>query len=185
MKGARLNDKKCLIVLIPPYVEEIVSLLSETIQKKFGWHIESEKGKDPAFAYSASRRQYSAEALLSDIVKTYTKKYFRVLGFTDVDLFVPDLNFVFGLAEMGGRGAIVSTHMLSPEIYGAVPDFNLLVARTIKEAIHELGHTLNLRHCKDKRCVMSFSNHIGEVDFKSGDFCDKCRCLVDSALSHY
>lgn len=178
-----MGGKTCLIVLIPRYIKELISPLSEAMRKNFGWLVETVEGKNPAFAYSASRRQYSAKALLSDIVKEHGGRHFRVLGFTDIDLFVPDLIFVFGLADMDGGGAIVSTRMLSPELYEAAPDFNLFVTRTKKEAIHELGHTLNLRHCKDKRCVMSFSNHIGEVDFKAEDFCTNCRKLADTALA--
>jgi predicted Zn-dependent protease len=41
----------------------------------------------------------------------------------------------------------------------------------LKETIiHELGHTLGLRHCNDLTCIMAVDND----GFDSGTFCDKC-----------
>ncbi|WP_236953667.1 hypothetical protein [Methanocaldococcus bathoardescens] len=42
------------------------------------------------------------------------------------------------------------------------------------EFIHEISHVLGLMHCKNKRCVMSFSNSIIDVDLKDWKYCEKC-----------
>jgi archaemetzincin len=47
--------------------------------------------------------------------------------------------------------------------------------RTIKEAVHELGHTFGLEHCENARCVMHFSNSLADTDWKQAKFCSQCR----------
>jgi archaemetzincin len=51
-------------------------------------------------------------------------------------------------------------------------------SRLTKEAIHELGHTFNLRHCKDHSCLMSYCRSEKDVDRKSDSFCRYCKVLL-------
>ncbi len=78
-----------------------------------------------------------------------TADSWRMLGVVAVDLYIPILTFVFGEAQMGGPCAVVSAHRLRQELYGLPPDPELFRQRVLKEAVHELGHTLNLTHCDD------------------------------------
>jgi archaemetzincin len=50
--------------------------------------------------------------------------------------------------------------------------------RMIKESIHELGHTFNLRHCRDHRCIMHYCRSEADVDLKSEELCRYCRILL-------
>jgi archaemetzincin len=90
----------------------------------------------------------------------------------DVDLFVPGLNFVFGLAP--GSTAVISLVRLRHEYYGERKNEYLFRDRALKEAIHELGHTFGLHHCPDIRCIMHFSNCLEDTDIKCPDFCKVC-----------
>jgi len=54
--------------------------------------------------------------------------------------------------------------------------------RMIKEAIHELGHTFNLRHCRDKSCIMHYCRSLKDVDRKSDQLCRYCKILLDDEL---
>jgi archaemetzincin len=129
----------------------------------------------PLNAYNARRRQYLSTVILNNLRSTYTSRNSRILLVTDLDLYVPGLNFVFGQAESPGDYAIVSIYRLRPEFYEEGCDLELFTERLLKEAVHELGHTYGLRHCSNPRCVMRFSNSILEVDMKDHRFCSVCK----------
>ena len=130
----------------------------------------------PEEAYAKSRCQYRSDIILKTIhgfAETH-HSLDRVLGIADIDLFVTRLNFVFGQAEYQGKAALISIWRLRPEFYEKSRDDHLLVERSTKEALHELGHTLGLKHCTNPFCVMYFSNAIFETDRKQSLFCNKC-----------
>ncbi len=68
---------------------------------------------------------------------------------------------------------------LHPVFYGQPEDGERFRLHVLKEAAHELGHTLGLGHCPDRRCVMHFSNTLDDTDFKGADFCLRCARQVD------
>ena len=123
-------------------------------------------------AFDPRRAQYSAQALLQQLRPGRAE---RVLGVADLDLYVPDLNFVFGLADWRERRALIALPRLHPRFYGLPDDEALFLTRAVKEAVHELGHTFGLEHCRDRRCVMTFSNSLADTDYKGQGFCPRCR----------
>lgn len=129
----------------------------------------------PQDAYNPMRRQYFSSRILAEL-PSYAERFGadRVLGVTEVDLFVLHLNFVFGEAECLGKAAIISLFRLKPEFYGQPPNDKLFAERCVKEAIHEVGHTLGLVHCGNPACIMFFSNSISDTDRKNRAFCGKC-----------
>ena len=126
--------------------------------------------------FDKKRKQYRSNAILSEIQGYAAKKtgLNSVLGVVAADIFVPELNFVFGEAVCPGKAALISLWRLKPEFYGEAPNMELFSARVLKEAVHELGHTLGLRHCSRSSCVMHFSNSISDTDIKQSLFCDQC-----------
>ncbi len=123
-------------------------------------------------AYDKIRKQYLSTPFLNLVKKRAEKeKYFKAIGVTNVDLYVPSLNFVFGVAK--NRACMISIHRLHPEFWGNLPDQALFLERTLKESIHELGHTLGLSHCNNN-CIMRFSNSIIDTDNKPKEFCSNC-----------
>ncbi|MCW4045954.1 MAG: archaemetzincin family Zn-dependent metalloprotease [Candidatus Bathyarchaeota archaeon] len=133
-------------------------------------------------AFDKKRRQYRSNVILTEIQAFAAEEDLdRVLGVVDVDIFEPELNFVFGEASCPGKAALISLFRLRPEFYGASADEAVFLARAVKEAVHELGHTLGLRHCPRVSCVMHFSNSIFDTDKKQSLFCDDC--YLQAALS--
>lgn len=129
---------------------------------------------DLSIVYDALRNQYNSSGLLLQLINDVPPETIKILGVTQVDLFIPIFTFLFGEAQLNGIGALVSTHRLQNEFYGLPNDKELLKSRLIKEATHELGHTFGLIHCFTVRCVMNTSTYVEEIDQKSQYFCRNC-----------
>jgi archaemetzincin len=132
---------------------------------------------DPSYAFDEKRGQYSSKRVLKRLGACCPRETFKIIGVTRVDLYVPILTFVFGAAQMSGRCAVISTRRLDPLFYQAPEDHNLFLERVKKTAVHELGHSMGLIHCRDRRCVMFSSTRIEDTDFKKSEFCHTCREL--------
>jgi archaemetzincin len=133
---------------------------------------------DPEFAYHGERQQYHSSEILQAMQQYVTPESWRVLGITPVDLYIPILTFVFGEAQIGGPCGLVSTHRLRQEFYGLPVDAESLCQRLLKEAVHEIGHTLDLTHCDDYRCAMAPSHAVEWIDLKDGVLCGSCHGRV-------
>ena len=154
----------------------ILEELKERLKQTFGCPVEiiPEAGNIER-AYDSKRRQYLASGLLARLKKSGVAEGEKVLGIVDVDLYAPGPNFVFGQADIAFSAALISLCRLRQEYYELPSDEALFLDRAVKEAVHELGHTFGLRHCKNARCVMHFSNSLADTDRKQIAFCSQCR----------
>jgi archaemetzincin len=133
---------------------------------------------DPEFAFHGERQQYHSSEILHGMQRFVARDSWRVLGVAAVDLYIPILTFVFGEAQMGGPCAVLSVHRLRQEFYGLAADHELFRRRVLKEAVHEVGHTLNLPHCDDYRCAMASSHAVEWIDLKESVLCGNCKAGV-------
>jgi len=132
----------------------------------------------PSYALNPARQQYCSTQILAELAAQAAPPGTKLLAVTSNDLFIPILTFVFGEAQMNGMCALVSTFRLRQEFYGLPPDAELLQGRLVKEAVHELGHTLGIAHCEDYNCVMAPSHAVEWIDLKKAALCEACRATV-------
>jgi archaemetzincin len=126
----------------------------------------------PTMAFDSFRDQYHSTRILAFLEEyAQTVQAEHVLGVASFDLYVPGMNFVFGEARCPGRVAVISTHRLKTK---HSDESDLFGSRVVKEAVHEVGHMMGLRHCSERSCVMYFSERLADTDRKEDSFCPKC-----------
>jgi archaemetzincin len=166
---------KILIVAVGKVDGRILDGLQASLGEIFGKEVYMGPAlNSPDYAFNGKRKQFFSSAILLKLREVERAVGDRVLGVTEHDLYVPSLNFVFGEADLVNRVAIISLRRLSQGFYGLSEDMERFQERTLKEAVHELGHTYGLGHCSNPLCVMHFSNSLLDTDIKKASFCPEC-----------
>jgi len=177
-----------MAILLGPIGEidqKVIQVLKDDLNKVFKKPVVIGKGMaEPDYAYHKKRNQYLSTTILNALMeqKEYAP-YEKILGIVDRDLFVPELNFVFGQASQ--RVAIISLTRLRHAFYNLPEDQILFRRRVLTEAVHELGHTYGLGHCGNPRCVMFFSNSLTDTDRKGSEFCLSCEGKLQKFSTHH
>jgi archaemetzincin len=128
----------------------------------------------PKTVLNSVRKQLFFGSIAAKLSAAHEPHNELLLGVTDFDLYKTSHQFIFGSSSPAQRCAVVSIHRLRAEFYGERPDENALFQRLLKEAVHEIGHALGLKHCYNARCAMYYSNSIFDTDNKHSQFCDVC-----------
>ncbi|MEA2039816.1 MAG: archaemetzincin [Thermodesulfobacteriota bacterium] len=155
--------------------QQILDHIAERISLRSGLNCKIGPGtKIPWHTYNKTRRQYNSKLILKYLQKQCTSDMLALMAITQVDLYVPILKYVFGVSQIAGQCSVISLNRLSPEFYNQPSNRDILLERAEKTALHELGHTFGLTHCRDRQCVMHSSYHIEDTDFKQPLFCPTC-----------
>ena len=158
---------RIFIQMIGDLEEDLIFALEEGLSESFNARISILAPIPPDIScFNPLRNQFNSTCLLRKL-----KPVKVTLGIIDRDIYADKMNFVFGEAELNGCRAIVSIYRLR-SINSRVTE-----ERLIKEAVHEIGHVLGLKHCRN-HCVMRFSNSVREVDMKPVEFCAECKKLL-------
>jgi archaemetzincin len=171
----RNQEMGIVLVAVGEIDRNVMDWLKNDLSQVFNKQVSVGKGMpEPDDAFDRRRKQYSSTAILKALMKqSEYAPYGKILGVVDHDLFVPELNFVFG--EAGPKAAVISLTRLRQMFYRLPEDQDLFHPRVLTEAVHELGHTYGLGHCENPRCVMFFSNSLSDTDRKGVEFCPRCR----------
>ena len=168
--------KGILIIPIGNPDRDVIRSISDALSGTF--HLKVATGKEmnvPENSCNSRRRQFNAATILKEMRAEKQAAFDLMLGITDADLYVPELNFVFGEADVFSGATIISLARLRQEFYGLPADRRLFHERATKEAIHEISHACGLDHCPDGKCIMYFSNTISDTDRKGPGFCSVCK----------
>lgn len=163
-----LDSNTICIVNAGNISESILQGIKKTVEDTFMLtvNIKKDRFKELESAYRSKRKQYYAFRIIEDLGMLFSNEIYKILAITDVDIFDDGLHYLFG--EAYKDIALVSVFRLS---YGKSLCKSLLLDRTIKTAIHELGHTYSFEHCEDQKCVMYFSKLLADTDNKTKYFC--------------
>lgn len=157
----------------------LLEWLRHELGEKFRMPAEILPGRlDVQFAMHSERQQYHSSEILAKMQPYLSARCWRLLGVTELDLYIPILTFVFGEAQLRGSSALVSYHRLRQQFYGLEEDADMLANRLLIESVHELGHTLGLTHCQDYSCAMAPAHAVEWIDIKDSGFCEDCLARV-------
>jgi len=132
----------------------------------FGIQIDAEQMKDKLMRMPPKFNPDESKYLVKTLVYNW-----RVY-ITSTDLFVDDLNFLFGMGCFETRTCIISSRRYQDRYNDMKsPKFFRNLSQTI---VHEMGHNLVLEHCKTYECMMNGRNTIEEAEQDPPDFCPRC-----------
>lgn len=86
-------------------------------------------------------------------------------------------NFVFGQALLRERVGVWSISRNGAPDKGE-ESFKICLIRTIKTAVHELGHMFSMKHCILYECAMNGSNSLREKDERPVWLCPECLAKI-------
>ncbi len=181
-RQAKKTDTKILLVntsdLPDPLADEMKLFIGQVFRA------ETTALKVPFPHASASPdRQYPAREFLQ-YLQSFAAEKTLVAAIADPDLSFPGLNFVFGLSDPENGVSVVSMHRFLEKKKVAESD-RPAFERTLKTAVHELGHLYGLSHCKDRKCAMFFSFNVADTDYKQRQFCGACTKKLNRIQSEY
>jgi len=127
----------------------------------------------PGNAFYAARNRYRADTIIS-YLNRFGSVDTVIIGLTNQDISTSKDKIadwgVMGLGLQPGNACVISTFRLSKVN---------LSDQLYKTALHELGHTQGLPHCKNKGCFMRDAGGGNHLDEETG-FCQSCKSFLKS-----
>lgn len=136
----------------------------------------------PSASFNQYRNQYRASAFLEMLKKMQLNG--KVIGISNVDIYIQNFDFIFSVADPSTQVAVVSLTRLTPIYYKMYQDDSVYWMRVLKECIHATGRLYGLEHCYRQECVMHSSNSIMNIDIKSERLCGDCYRLLKEAIEN-
>lgn len=127
----------------------------------------------PIDAYAPSRHQYHARAMLEVLSRDLPDDALGMIAMTEADLYIPSLNYVFGLGSRKLGVAVFSVGRYGDDVrlHG---DPESVLRRSMTVAAHEIGHVVAMRHCTAYHCIMNGTSSLREADEHPLHLCPVC-----------
>jgi archaemetzincin len=93
---------------------------------------------------------------------------------TDVDLYKPQTDGVFGDIDAAAHVAVVSVRRLREAFYKRKADPAKARARLVKLALYALGRARGLPECRDAACALFTTTGLADIDLKPEKYCASC-----------
>jgi len=122
-----------------------------------------------ASAFDEERGQVDARKALELLFRDRAADALIEIDLTAHDIYEPGKPFVFGLASLSDRIAVISTARLQSR------DPDLYAQRLAKLVMHEGGHTFGLHHHDREDCVMRRDPSVASLDEAPTTPCARCR----------
>jgi len=140
------------------------------------------------FSYNPIEMKYNGSEILKRLLECHQKSEFSsVLGVINEDIKSLKRKYIFGIARTKSQSslkkngfftkpgvALISIYRLREKFYSRPENNSLFKNRILKISIHELGHSLGLKKCRNE-CIMKCKRTITEVDKKTINLCEKCQ----------
>ena len=93
---------------------------------------------------------------------------------TDVDLYKPQTDGVFGDIDSASHVAVVSVRRLREAFYKRKADPAKARARLVKLGLYALGRARGLPDCRDAGCALLSTASLADIDMKPEKYCASC-----------
>ena len=173
VEGAR--PPLVVVRALGPVPQERLRAACRTLLRVYPVRCEIRASRDLLAAWNAwdiDRTQLDALAALDVLFHDQDRDAVVELDITGVDMFEPGKPYVFGLASLTDRIAIVSLSRIDD--HGP----RLLERRLQKLVLHEVGHALGLHHHDDQDCVMRQDPTVSSLDSAPEGPCEECHTIA-------
>jgi predicted Zn-dependent protease len=147
----------------------------------------------PRSAEDTTRSQYGSAPFLAEVRRSLPRlKVAQLVGapsagspvptpkpdaavfVTDLDLFTPSTEGVFGELDTPHRAALLSVRRLREAFYRRKADPAKQRSRLVKQLLRAIGLLQGLPNCSDPSCSMSAAQVVADIDRKKERYCGPC-----------
>lgn len=188
-KTVDTKDPKSVVVAIQPLgtvEDDVITDTKLAIESFYGFNVQilDKKAMDERAYTEIRSKRYRADTMIRILKNQKPNDTDYIIGITDKDISVTKRNGdgsikepsskyrdfgIFGLGFRPGPSCIVSVYRFRKPQNKFKDRFNKIV-------LHELGHNLGLKHCADKKCLMTdAAESIKTIDNANLDLCISCK----------
>jgi len=175
--------KEITIIPVGEVDREVLTNLANELEAEF--NLKTELGSEmhiPKDSFNPRRNQYYASRILKLLKAEHPFHEGPIIGVCDVDLFIPDHDFVFGESDPISQISIISLTRFKEGFIDKKQDKTRFIKRVLRVAVHELGHIYGLGHCMEEDCVMHFSNDKAAKNRIGHHLCERCKAKIKSRI---